>query len=210
VALTIISKAIKTKGDDMKQRRGPVVVVRARRSGTGQEGITERSTEQPSERARAEPTPQRLRHAAGDFEHGHSGQITMRDSPIERLLARSVITQEQYAAAQKYRHHWFHAGLSDRLGSLDLDRVPAHALFKLAPMAPSERQVFHRQQYREAVQAVGKLGSHVLDWAVCREVALDRVGETLGWSTRPQAYAAAAERLKMALDELCRLWGIGN
>ena len=82
--------------------------------------------------------------------------------------------------------------MSDGLRSLDLDRVQANALFDFTPMARTDQQVFHRQRYREAVQAVGKLGSHVLDWTVCREVALDRVGETLGWTSRPQAYAAAA------------------
>jgi hypothetical protein len=76
-------------------------------------------------------------------------------------------------------------------------------------MAKTENQVFHRQRYREAVQAAGKIGSHVLEWAVCREVALEQVGHALGWSSRPQAYAAALERMKAALDELCKLWGIG-
>jgi hypothetical protein len=32
----------------------------------------------------------------------------------------------------------------------------------------------------------------------------------LGWSSRAQAYAAAAERAKTALDELCKLWAIGS
>jgi hypothetical protein len=77
-------------------------------------------------------------------------------------------------------------------------------------MAETEHQVFHRQRYREAVQAIGKIGSHVLDACVCRELALDRIGYSLGWSSRPQAYAAAAERMKLALDELCKLWGIGG
>jgi hypothetical protein len=60
------------------------------------------------------------------------------------------------------------------------------------------------------VQAIGKIGSHVLDWAVCRETALEQVGYSLGWSSRPQAYAAAVERAKIALDALCRLWGIDS
>jgi hypothetical protein len=45
---------------------------------------------------------------------------------------------------------------------------------------------------------------------VCRETALEQVGYSLGWTSRPQAYAAAAERMKIALDELCRRWGIGS
>ena len=50
---------------------------------------------------RARPTPERIRRAGADFERGDTGQITMRDSPLERALARNVITQEQYAAGQK-------------------------------------------------------------------------------------------------------------
>jgi hypothetical protein len=158
---------------------------------------------------RARPTAERIRRAGSDFERGHTGQITMRDSPLERALARNVITQEQYLAGQKYRHHWYHAGLAGPVGSLNLDRIFATDLGGFSGMAKTESQVFHRQRYREAGQAVGKIGSHVLDWTACREAPLDQVGYTLGWSTRPQAYAAAAERMKTALDVLCKLWGIG-
>jgi hypothetical protein len=59
------------------------------------------------------------------------------------------------------------------------------------------------------VAAIGKIGSHVLESAVCREISLEQVGYSLGWPHRPQAYAAAAEQLKNALDDLCKLWGIG-
>jgi hypothetical protein len=59
------------------------------------------------------------------------------------------------------------------------------------------------------VQAIGKIGSHVLDSAVCREMPLEQVGYALGWGNRMYAHAAAAERMKIALDGLCRLWGIG-
>jgi Domain of unknown function (DUF6456) len=159
---------------------------------------------------RSRPTPERIRRAGADFERGDTGQITMRDSPLERALARNVITQEQYAAGQKYRHHWYHAGLNDPIGSIDLARIFGTDLGAFSGMAKTENQLFHRQRYREAVQAIGKIGSHVLDWAVCRETALEQVGYSLGWSSRPQAYAAAAERAKIALDELCRLWGIGS
>lgn len=171
--------------------------------------LPKRARARPSLGQRAWPTPERMRRAGADFERGDTGQITMRDSPLERALARSVITQEQYAAGQKYRHHWYHAGLAGYLGAVDLNRVLGIDLGAYAGMAKTENQVFHRQRYREAVQAAGKIGSHVLEWAVCREVALEQVGQALGWSSRPQAYAAALERMKAALDELCQLWGIG-
>jgi hypothetical protein len=192
--------------ESMKQSSTPVVV-RVRGSARAKVG---RNPAMPGARPRTEPTAERLRRAGSDFERGHSGQITMRDSPLERVFSRGVITQEQYAAGQKYRHHWYHAGLSDHLGSRDLERVWASDVWSFSGMARTEQQVFHCQRYREAVQAIGKLGAHVLDWSVCREVALDQLGNTLGWASRAQAYAAAAERLKASLDVLCKLWGIGN
>jgi hypothetical protein len=164
---------------------------------------------QPAIGERARPTAQRIRHAGADFTRGDSGQITMRDSPLERAFARNVITPAQYAAGQKYRHHWYRAGLCDPLGSIDLNRIFAADLGSFSGMARTENQVFHRQRYREAVEAVGKIGSHVLESAVCREIALEQVGYSLGWGSRAQAYAAAAERMKDALDALCKLWGIG-
>src|SRR5881396_3404458 len=87
---------------------------------------------------RALPTPERLRRAGADVERGHSGQITMRDSPLERAFARNAITAEQYSAGQKYRHHWYHAGLAGYLQSVDLDRVLAIDLGAYAGMAKTE------------------------------------------------------------------------
>jgi hypothetical protein len=101
-------------------------------------------------------------------------------------------------------------GLSGALASPALDRVFAADFGDFSTMARTEQQVFHRQRYREAVQSVGKVGGHVLDWTVCREATLEQVGNTLGWASRAQAYAAAVERMKMALDQLCALWGIGS
>jgi hypothetical protein len=149
-----------------------------------------------------------MRRAGAHVERGHSGQITMRDSPLERALARRFITPEQYAAAQKYRHHWYYGGLHDHLGSLDLTRIFSEQHGSGSGMARSESEAFHRERFRQAVQAVGKIGSHVLDSAVCREIPLEQVGYALGWSNRTYAYAAGAERMKIALDVLCNLWGI--
>src|SRR5215472_6459121 len=108
-------------------------------------------------------------------------------APLERAFARNALTAEQYSAGQKYRHHWYHAGLASQLGSLDLNRVLAVDISGYAGMPKTENQLFHRQRYREAAQAAGKIGSYVLEW----EVALDQVGQALGWSSRAQAYAAA-------------------
>jgi hypothetical protein len=114
-----------------------------------------RRKDPPPER-HALPTPERLRRAGPDVARGHTGQITMRDSPLERAFARNALTPEQYSAGQKYRHHWYHAGLADRLESIDLNRIFAIDLGAYSGMAKTESQLFHRQRYREAAQAVGR------------------------------------------------------
>src|SRR5947209_2842748 len=95
---------------------------------------------------RARPTRERLDKSEGDFERGDTGQLTMRDSPLERALSRKMITDEEYAAGQKYRHHWYHAGLCDPLASMDLAHIFASNHGGSSGMAKSETQQFHRQR----------------------------------------------------------------
>ena len=90
---------------------------------------------------RALPTQQRMRRAGADFERGDTGQITMRDSPLERAYARKLINHQQYSMGQKYRHHWYHAGLADQLSSADLNRIFATGLGNYSGMAKTEAQV---------------------------------------------------------------------
>jgi hypothetical protein len=93
---------------------------------------------------------------------------------------------------------------------LDLARIFSSDHSSTFGIPRSENEAFHRQRFRDAVQAVGKIGSHVLDSAVCRELPLEQAGYALGWGNRMYATGAAAERLKIALDVLCQLWGIGS
>jgi hypothetical protein len=162
------------------------------------------------------PTAERLRHARGLVERGNPGKgkgrtgvVTMRDAPIERALARKIINQAQYTAAIKYRHHWYHAGLASPLSSVELNRIFAADPTNYSVMPKSEAQVFHRQRYREAVQHIGITGAAVVEQVVCQEISLEQAGYKLGWVAKPQAIAAATERMKAALDRLVELWGIG-
>ncbi len=159
------------------------------------------------------PTPERVRHA-GDKGFVVSGNarspvrvMTMCDNPLARAEARGVITNRQYQAGRKFHHHWYHGGLADALQSVDLNRVFASDVTAFSGMAKTEGQVFHRREYRKAVWAVGPGGLQVLDWVVCREQPLEALGRRLGWNSKPQATAAATERLKLALDLLIDLWG---
>ena len=156
------------------------------------------------------PTAERLRRAGQDFDRGETGQVTLRDSPLERARRREVITSQQFNAGVKFRHHWYHAGLSESIGSIDLNRIFARDLTAYSGMARTEAQVFHRQRYREACRTLGLKREYVLSWAICREETLEKIGTALGWNNRPQAIAAATELLRDGLDALALLWGVDS
>lgn len=159
------------------------------------------------------PNRFRLRHAAGAFEVGDDRQgnrvYTMVDTPLARAHARRVISDLQYRALAKFKHHWTCAGLEPSFGSSDLDRVFGSDVTGYSGMAKTEAQVFHRQRYREAVTAVGLVASRVVEAVVCEEKKLEEAGSAiLGWKHPLQARAAAVEKLRDAGDRLAREWGL--
>ncbi len=155
------------------------------------------------------PTTERLRHAHGHVERGDMGTFTLRDAPLERLLARGGLSPDQYRAAEKYRVHWYRAGLAGSLQSVDANRVFATDVSNFSGMAKTEAQAFHRQQYRTAVQEVGVIAAAILETIICYEKPLADVGVNLGWRSKPKGIDAAEMLMRDALDRLCRHWGIG-
>jgi hypothetical protein len=154
------------------------------------------------------PTNARLRKSEG-YEIGNAtGAIQVRDAPIERMVARKIITEKQYSGLGKYRIHWFNGGLSPSYGGLDPNHIFASDISNFAGMAKSERQVFHRQQCRAANAVLGMKGTWVVERVVCQETTVEDAGRLMGWKNRPQAVAAATERLREAADRLCHLWGM--
>lgn len=154
------------------------------------------------------PTPERLLKTGGDFERGHTGQYTLRDSPLERLHARRIISDRQYSAACKYRLHWHRAGLDPAPQSVDLNRIFARDEGAFSGMARTESQAFHRQQYRDAVRAIGIIGAAVMDRVACYEFSLEDTGYKMGWKSKPKSIDATKRVLVKALDKLCGLWGV--
>jgi len=164
-------------------------------------------------RADGAPTPERLARAEGHVEIGDDGQgrriYTLRDSPLERMASRGVLTPKDYSALMKFKQHWTHAGLQPSIGSIDLARVFASDPASSSGMPRTERQVFHRQRYREAVQLIGLRSALVVERVVCAEQTAEAAGFALNWHTPAQARAAATELLRDAAERLARLWGIG-
>lgn len=101
-------------------------------------------------------------------------------APLERLRAKGDLTEGEYKALLKYKHH-----------SRNADGV-----------------AFHGDRYREAVQAIGMRSALVVDRVVCAEQPLERGDLALGWRTPATARAAATDILKAAGGHLARLWGM--
>ncbi|MDR3468824.1 MAG: hypothetical protein P4M07_23080 [Xanthobacteraceae bacterium] len=181
----------------------------------GKRGKPKRAVGRLRERAsdRGAPTQERLRHAEGAVEIGDDGQgarvYTLRDAPIERMQSRGALEPKEYSALMKFKAHWVQAGLSPSIGSIDLARVFASDPGNYSGMAKTERQVFHRQRYREAVQHIGLRAALVVERVVCAEQTLEMAGFALNWKTPAQARAAATELLRDAGERLAALWGIG-
>jgi len=186
---------MKTKDGKSRPKRGRVGRLRTRREPLGA------------------PTQERLAKADGHVEIGDDAQgtriYTLRDSPLERLNARGGIDAREYSALMKFKQHWHHAGLQPSVGSVDLSRVFTVDPGGYSGMAKTERQVFHRQRYREAVQHIGLRAALVVERVVCAEQTLEAAGLALNWRTPAQARAAATELLRDAGYRLAQLWGIG-
>lgn len=158
------------------------------------------------------PTIERLRHSDGDFDVANdpsSKKYTMQDSPLDRMWKRGGLTGAEHSALDRYRSHWYHAGLEASVGSVDLNRIFASDPGSFSGMAKSEKQANHRQQYREARKVIGHRSGIVVDNVVCCEWSLEIAGHAMGWGNKVQARAAATEILRGAAYMLKKHWGIG-
>lgn len=163
------------------------------------------------------PTEERLGKAAGAFVVGGEDRGTkiyfFADSPLQRLYARLRLragTREtedlarEYTALQKYRHHWYYAGLESSLPSVDLGRVFASDPSGMSGMAKSERQADHRKKYRAAVEKIGQKPHILLENFCCYEWPLHVASHTIGYSN-----FRARRLVRSAAHDLANHWGIG-
>jgi hypothetical protein len=127
---------------------------------------------------------------------------------LERMYVKKAIKPDAYHALKKFQIHWHNAGLQPSIGSVDLDRVFASDPSNFSGMAKTERQFFHRDQYRKAVQYLGIRSSLIVECVVCADFSLEDAGSALGWKHKVQAISAATEMLRDAGDRLARLWGM--
>jgi hypothetical protein len=159
------------------------------------------------------PTKERLEKAEGFYTIGDDQQgnkiYTVRAAPLERMYSRKVISGPEYAALQKYRLHWYHAGLEASLSSIDLDRVFGSDPSSMSGMAKSEAQAHHRKEWRSARQIMGHKTGIVVDNVICCEWKLEIAGFSIGYRSPYRARLEATNRIREAGYVLSRYWGIG-
>lgn len=177
------------------------------------------------ERRSTGPTAERLAKAQNHFHIGDDKQggriYQFCDSTLDRLYSRLTRSagrrdeeelRSEYIALQKYKHHWFSAGLQSALGSADLNRIFASDPGSMSGMAKSEKQAHHRQQYRLARDGKDGLGHKpgiVVDNVVCAETSLEVAGFSIGYNSRTSARDNAERILRESGRKLAKLWGIG-
>lgn len=156
------------------------------------------------------PTNERLAKSAGHWEvpegRGALPVMRMRDCPLDKALRIGLIGQSSHKAGEKYRHHWFHAGLAGTMTSPDMDGVFSNGSKDFLPK--SENQIFHRQKFAQAGIEVGNRTNLVLCDAICNELELFEIGKKLGYASEAPARAAATELFVFGLDRLAKLWGL--
>lgn len=158
----------------------------------------------------AGPTPERYRHAAGNFtiagRSRSSRRISMLDDALGRAWMRQKISGSEYSALKRYALHWLAGGLQGPLQSVDLNRVFAFDPGGMSGLAKTERQADHRMVYHAAREAIGLRPSFVADQVACYDNSLVRVGIMLGYHSPFRARTAALEILCDAGYRLAQFW----
>jgi hypothetical protein len=131
--------------------------------------------------------------------------LTLLDSPLDRALARGIISTAQHETGRQFLLHWYLGGMAGGLRSPSLDRIlaasPRHDF-----LPGSAAQAWHRQRYCRAVETAGVVNARLLRMIICEEQPLEAAGRLLGWRSRPAAIVAATERLRAALDQVAGSW----
>jgi hypothetical protein len=122
--------------------------------------------------------------------------INVRESAVEWLYARKVLSFSQKRAADRFRQLWENAG--GTIASVDLTRIRVDGR-RSDPVVSKLRVI---QELQRARILLGQRGFDTVQ-AVCGE------GKSLTDITRdPRARKTLADNLRAALDDLASLWGM--
>lgn len=165
----------------------------------------------------SDPTPQRLAHAGADLHDNWKEAVaqgrrpppvrlvTMRDHPLERMLARRQIDQRQYDAGNKLRTHYERIGGAGKMGSIDWEAIFA--------ADPTNRLGGYRighdhKAFWNAIDLLGHIPAALVVSVVCEARTLESVAPDFG--RHPTGYGLAVVGFQMGkhLSKLAHFWGL--
>jgi hypothetical protein len=156
------------------------------------------------------PTPERFQHAEGNFTQTGTTRsqrrYQMKDDNLGRLVIRKTITEQQFAALQRYAVHWYSAGLAGSLSSFDLDRIRAMNPAAMGGLARNERELTHKRIYHDARLAIGADVAYIADMVACHDYPLAAAAVVLGYASPYRGRLKAGELLAQAGDRLDQFW----
>ncbi len=132
-----------------------------------------------------------------------------RESPINHAVARGQISRVQFAAAEKFRGHWYKSGLCEHFGTIDFGRVFGGENDG-AGMPKTELQFVNRVSFRKAVHALGGERAPRVIAIVCEEQPIIEWGYRIGYRDRETALSWALKAFRNSMDILCREWGLST
>ena len=185
-------------------------MTKARTVGAVPKSVLKKMEAKPQPASPLGPTEERQRRGditKADKSRKKSEHIYSVVSPLDRLLRQGVIDTGQHTAGQRFAKHHYYAGLTEHMGSVDLNAVRGASETSYG-MPTSEFMADQRREYRDAIQAIGSWRSTAFQLFVCGDCSLEETGYRMGLTNRVQAVAAAREMVCGKLAMLCELWGI--
>lgn len=163
------------------------------------------------------PTRQRMRRAPGfdELTEAASGGVTRKSGAVrvwtqlENLYRNRRLTDEQYAAGQKYFADWYLAGFSPRVTSRMSEWVQGAAG---APgnLDAAERRVFHQKRFAQANVLLEEMGTRkAVHWFVINDVPCEAIGRKFwGYREVRTASAGASTSIAISLQRLAKFYGL--
>jgi hypothetical protein len=165
----------------------------------------------------SDPTPERLAHAAGDLHDNWKEAIaqgrrpppvrlvTMRDHPLERMLARKQINQRQFDAGQKLRGCWERAAGSGKIASIDWQAIFAS---DPATRLGGFRTGLDALRIWQAIQHLGRIQSSLVIAVACEGYTLQEVAPDFGRHPAGYGLQVVGFQFGKHLTKLADLWGL--
>lgn len=129
-------------------------------------------------------------------------------TPLDRYLARKMISARQFDAGDRFREDWHFAGLTARVVQSYAPKVNSSGRADAGYAMPAaERQLYARQRVRGAQKQLGRLAKPLIAVAI-EELNAEDLGKTAGYKQPGQARACGMTMLRLGLDMLADHYGL--